>query len=579
MLSVLICWLPVSIFAFLFGFALLHPICTKLKYTVCHISSYLAAGLVILTVYAEIFSLFYKVAALAFLLPVPFALFIAVWFFKDIRNTFIRLRPALPSLIALIIGILLFSFASSRGYMHYDTALYHSQFIRWIEEYGVVKGLALFHFRFGYNSAAYPLSALFSFSWMNLQPMHCMAGYFLLLLFMPVTGLAHIVKDRRIHFTDFVRIGMFYYITLVLFEIVSPASDYFATSVVFFVVYHYSLLAEKEEKSPVPFAFLSLLALYAVTLKLSAGFMAFLFIKPAYDLIKKKQFKGTGFFVLFGFVILMPMLIRGYIISGWPLYPSTLFGFLHPDWQIAAEIAHRDSAEIKAWGQKLPELGNYSASFSEWFPYWFKTESILNRLFFIADLIGIVCTFTVFPFFAFRKKTERESSGSSLKASSKKKDFLLLLILLSASFFLWFTAAPLVRYGYAFVILPCLLAAGFTYTEILYPVLLRKSSHGKNTRAGRFLLADYILLVFFAAVILYKGVMLCKEMKNYLPMNYYVCAMPYEEYETESYTVSGITFYKPVSGDQTGYEKFPAAPGEFTGHLRGNSLKDGFTNQ
>ena len=68
-------------------------------------------------------------------------------------------------------------------------------------------------------------------------------------------------------------------------------------------------------------------------------------------------------------------------------------------------------------------------------------------------------------------------------------------------------------------------------------------------------------------------------MKNYLPMNYYVCAMPYEEYETESYTVSGITFYKPVSGDQTGYEKFPAAPGEFTGHLRGNSLKDGFTNQ
>ena len=50
--------------------------------------------------------------------------------------------------------------------MHYDTGLYHAQAIRWIEEYGVVPGLANLHSRFGYNSASFALSAFFSETWL-----------------------------------------------------------------------------------------------------------------------------------------------------------------------------------------------------------------------------------------------------------------------------------------------------------------------------------------------------------------------------------------------------------------------------
>lgn len=72
---------------------------------------------------------------------------------------------------------LLFAYGSSRGYMHYDTGLYHAQAIRWIEEYGVVPGLANLHSRFGYNSASFALSAFFSETWLIGRPMHCVAGF------------------------------------------------------------------------------------------------------------------------------------------------------------------------------------------------------------------------------------------------------------------------------------------------------------------------------------------------------------------------------------------------------------------
>ena len=571
MLSILGNWAIVTLLAFPIGFLGLHLLCKRLNYEIKYFSSYILAGVVFLTVYTQIFSLFSKVSALAFFLLIPVAVCSFVFMFKDIRDTFKKRQKPAAEWILLIFGILLFSFASSRGYMAYDTSLYHAQAIRWIEEYGIVKGLALFHFRLGYNSASFALSALFSFSWTGMQPMHCMAGYFLLFLFTPCIRLYEIIIRKKIRFSDFIRIGIFYYITLVLFEVVAPASDFFATSIVFFLALRYAELTEEEEKSHVPFALLSVLALYALTLKFSAGLMVLLVIKPLITLIKEKRIKQIIGFILLGLIVLLPTLIRGYIISGWPLYPSTMLGFLHPDWQIPAELAARDAAEIKYWGQKIPELGNYNATFSEWFPYWFKTESLPNKAFLLLDGIGIVLTAVVFPFLSLREKNTEKKR--------KLLGILLLCATLAASFFLWFTAAPLIRYGYAFVILPGLCAFGF-----LYFLLTNSSSISRNINPeevkekGKFEKVLYIaVIVFFSAFILYKGVMVGKDFVSFAKYPFYISAMPYEEYPTESYVFENQTFYKPVSGDQTGYEKFPAGPYEFYYSLRGNSLADGFT--
>ena len=43
---------------------------------------------------------------------------------------------------------LIWIYFTSKGIMHYDSDLYHAQSIRWIEEYGVVKGLGNLQVRF-----------------------------------------------------------------------------------------------------------------------------------------------------------------------------------------------------------------------------------------------------------------------------------------------------------------------------------------------------------------------------------------------------------------------------------------------
>ena len=571
MLSVLCTWLIITVMSFLAGFAVLQPMTVKFQYRVRHASSYIVAGLTVLTVYAQIFSLFGKVGALCFLIPAALCIPAAILFRKQIPEFLKTLKKPVGEWVALGCAVLLFAYASSRGYMAYDTALYHAQAIRWIEEFGVVPGEALFHFRLGYNSASFALSALFSFSWTGLQPMHCMAGYFLLLLASPVIKIYEIILLRRIRFSDFLRVGVFYYITLVLFEVVAPASDFFATSMVFFVAYTYATLAEDGEKSEAPYALVSVLALYAVTMKFSAGFMAFLVIKPVIILFREKKWKRILFYVALGLVVLLPTLIRGYIISGWPLYPSTALGFFHPEWQLPAEIAARDAAEIKAWGQKLPELGNYNATFREWFRYWFDTESLVNKVFLILDAIGILVTFTVFPALTFLK-----NPGNKTARRRDLRDYLLLLTVLGASFFLWFFAAPLIRYGYAFFILPGICFLGFFHAwyfdrpESLNPA---KKQAPKISKIHPLVI---VLGVFFSAFFLYKGGMMIKEGLSVIKLPYYITAMDYEEYPTVSYEVNGLTFYRPESGDQTGYKNFPAGPSEFGYYLRGNSLKEGF---
>ena len=58
MLSILGNWAIVTMLAFPIGFLGLHLLCKRLNYEIKHFSSYILSGVVFLTVYAQIFSLF-----------------------------------------------------------------------------------------------------------------------------------------------------------------------------------------------------------------------------------------------------------------------------------------------------------------------------------------------------------------------------------------------------------------------------------------------------------------------------------------------------------------------------------------
>lgn len=137
----------------------------------------------------------------------------------------------------LAVLVLLMAYGTSRGYMHVDTGLYHAQAIRWIEEYGVVPGLGNLHSRFAYNSAAFPLCAIYGMRWMAggswTESMHAVQGFLALLVGIQCCGLGRLAKRKRVLVSDFVRVGAIYYLTVLYREMVSPASDYFAMLLLF----------------------------------------------------------------------------------------------------------------------------------------------------------------------------------------------------------------------------------------------------------------------------------------------------------------------------------------------------------
>lgn len=179
--------------------------------------------------------------------------------------------------------------------MHYDTGLYHAQAIRWIEEYGVVPGLANLHSRFGYNSASFALSAFFSETWLIGRPMHCVAGFLRCCARVNARqGLWHFGNEKSANI-GFLSIGGIFYLIAVFREMVSPASDYFAMLVLFWVIMTWVELWEQErdcpigEKQTVPYALLSLYLVYAATVKLSTAVILLLVLYPAVLLLRQKN--------------------------------------------------------------------------------------------------------------------------------------------------------------------------------------------------------------------------------------------------------------------------------------------------
>ena len=163
MLMILIQWCYFAATSFLTGVAVLTPFEKKSGWRARQISSYMMAGLLVLNVYAQYFSLFAGVSLAANAVVIAFCIAAGWLCRKRIAGIFRDKKEKTGWGRALLCGflVLLFAYGSSRGYMHFDTGLYHTQSIRWIEEYGVVPGLANLHSRFGYNSAAFALCALY----------------------------------------------------------------------------------------------------------------------------------------------------------------------------------------------------------------------------------------------------------------------------------------------------------------------------------------------------------------------------------------------------------------------------------
>lgn len=546
MLFILLNWLYIFITTFITGYGILYVLRRAFGYAPRQIHACVMAGLVAHTAYAQWFSLFYRVNLEANLILV----------LADIVILFVLRKPLLQFMknalketgkgkkIGVFLLILTCAYFTSRGSYISDTNLYHAQCIRWLEEYGVLKGLANIQSRAAYNSSAFCLSALYSMKYIFGQSMHAVQGFMALLLGTVCLDIGGVLGRRRVLLSDFVRIGAIYYLTLLHREIMSPSSDFAVMITLFYVMIVWLDLLERREASAVPYALLCVAGVYTVTLKLTAGLILVLLIKPAAMLLREKKWQEILTYLALGIIVIAPFLIRNVVISGWLIYPLTALDIFDVDWKVPAELVNADSYQIRIWGKGIHEYELYGGP-ATWWPNWFRTTlSSTEKVLILADVAALLLLVGLFV-----KQIKEKKAG--------EWDRLLVMMTAAVSFLFWQFSAPLVRYGYAYILSLALLVFGEVYLRLF---------KNKRQTVG--------VIIILAMFLVWKAPALISGIWSQRSLPYYIAQADYDNNEggedVREHQVGGITFYYNVSG----YHRLPGGGSMFT--LRSDRLEDGF---
>ena len=351
MLTTVITWIYALFTITLLGFGIAAFIEKVFRYRIKKLDSILMAGTIAATVYAQFFSLFYRVSLAANVVMLITCVGILVFRRKAIAHMLSKWNKEAGLGYKILVGVLfvLWAYFTSRGYIHYDSDLYHAQSIRWLEEYGVVPGLGNLHERFAYNSSFFALSALYSLKYVLGDSMHAMNGFLAVLLSLTCLPIVKSWKQKRLSIADFARVGAIYYLTTITNEVVSPASDYAVMCVIFFIVIKWLDALEEDCKNIAPYALLCVVGVYALSLKLTAGLILILLFKPAYMIIREKRVKEIFIYLVMGLVVAIPWMAMTVIISGWLFYPFTAIDLFDVDWKMDAFYIDVDTSLSEAF--------------------------------------------------------------------------------------------------------------------------------------------------------------------------------------------------------------------------------------
>ncbi|MCQ2081178.1 MAG: hypothetical protein MJZ11_05925 [Lachnospiraceae bacterium] len=548
MVSVILIWFYMLITTFINGVFIVSLIGRTKGLRCRFLSSYILAGIGFVTFLSELLSLFMKVGLVANIILVVLSLLWIVLFRKDYVYILSRVKEEISPARIIVIGILflLFAYGSSHGFMHYDSDLYHAQSIRWIEEYGVVKGLGNLHTRLAYNSASFCLTALYSMSFLNGQSYHVCAGFLAFIIAVLCMDLFKKESIKVFKLSNIVRVVAIYYILTIFDEMVSPASDYFMVLMTFGIMILYMELIEGHETDALPYAFLVLLCLIVISIKVSGALVILLSAYPIYLFIKAKDTGSVIKFSILGIVTVVPFLIRNIILSGYLLYPFPSIDIFDFEYKMPSWVAEFDSHEIQVYGRGYSDVTRYDEPFTRWIGSWFSSLDAVNKVSFLAGLFGIV----IFVVLLVKTIVGKER---------EELPYFIAMGTMNVSFIFFMLTSPNIRYGCVFLYLAPALSIGYLYKR----TLARKDN-------------GITVSILVSLFIIYKAVMFGSFLMKDMTSEYLVSQQDYGQYETMSKTVNNIEFFYAKEGDQVGYYPFPSLPVDNDIKMITNEIKDGF---
>lgn len=466
-------------------------------------------------------------------------------------------RPKPEKVVRLVCGgvlILAALWISARSLLpptNYDSGLYHLTCIRWVNAYPIVPGLGNLHNRFAFNQSFFVYAAA-----LNGYPFwgqgRSLANSFLALLTLatvlyalfPVLQKPSLLKENH----PFRYAAALFVLPLLIYQIIttdgiaSPTPDFASIllEITLFVVLAEGIAAWKRGERQLEHSamLLAVLAASAITVKLSnfvfAAIVLMFCAGWAWQTRKQNRFALRRLGLVVG-VILLVWGYRGFLLSGAPLYPSTL-GYVATDWAMPRSEVIEESYWVYCWA-KMPNthwrhvLGNWN-----WLRPWFQRISHEATIV-IPFGLSLVCSVLAVITLAWKKRRTKQpfrflDAGLMLPA---------LLAVLG-----WFFTAPDPRYAHVLFWLLLLSSALW----LLSVVQMQSTPQAY----ARILGVVFLLVNFYFLQSLGRHLSMLKTVSTsgWHPA-------PSVPLRTER-TASGLTVYTPILSDQCWDSPLPCTP-------------------
>jgi hypothetical protein len=247
---------------------------------------------------------------------------------------------------------------STRTVEAYDTGLYHYQFVRWLSQYGTVRGFAVLEERFGFTCSWFAVAAPFDFGPFRGRVSGLTGGLAIFLCFLHLALAACRVLYDRANRADWFLIGGYVLIIPIClawaFE-VSLSQDLPVWVLTVLTGWLMLVVSDRESdrRSDVVSGNRAILPLLvaagALTVKLSAAPMVliagiFYWFNSSTKWVKRSVLAASAM------LISVPMFVANVISSACPLYPNSFF-CLDVDWGVGKAAAQESAAGIKEWAR------------------------------------------------------------------------------------------------------------------------------------------------------------------------------------------------------------------------------------
>jgi hypothetical protein len=328
--------------------------------------------------------------------------------------------------------------------LHYDTGLYGASTVNWLITYPIVPGLANLHGRLGFNSSLFLWTAALYKGGLGTLSYRIMGGMVVgVAAAMILAAIGRLLRGNLVPADLFLLI-----LTVPLFtwierdDLVGTNTDlpsticcllgaHFVFQALSGTFVPHNIMRLRMVSACVLFSLAIVFKISTVIFAASCFIICIVILLSISDSVVERRRSILASLILFTLIVI-PWVFRGYILSGYPLYPNHWFG-APVDWRVSAESTKMVALGIRAWARMrhAPISQTYGW---HWLQPWFEGVRSNRVNFAVPFLIAL--------------------SGSALlllssvqKRSPGLRQCLWLLVPSVGALTFWFLSAPDPRFG------------------------------------------------------------------------------------------------------------------------------------